>query len=75
MTLINMIKKGNLTISLDCDLAILNNTNKNSIAYFKAFNRVKPLIIKGFKENDFQYQEIDIKAELNDILNEYNKYN
>lgn len=73
MKLINKIKNGTLSISEDCDLAVLINTNKSSLAYNRAFERIKKLIVKQFEEDNFEYQDIDVHAELSSLLEEYQK--
>lgn len=73
MKLINRVKIGKITIAEDCNLAILNNTNKNSVAYNKAYNTIKEVLIEEFEDSEYQYEEIDIKIEIHQILEEYNK--
>ena len=73
MKLANKVKNQLLSISEDCDLAVLNNTNQNSLSYNRTFERIKKVIIKEFEEDNFEYQEVDIHAELNHILELYNQ--
>ncbi len=73
MKLANKVKNQLLSISEDCDLAVLNNTNQNSLTYNRTFERIKKVIIKEFEEDNFEYQEVDIHAELYHILELYNQ--
>lgn len=70
MNIFAMINEGNLDCDLDCDLAILNNF-PNTKAYYNAYNRVKEFIIKNHFQNDFEFDEIDIKIEISQILDLY----
>ena len=74
MNIFTMINEGNLTINLDCDLAILNNF-PNTKAYYKAYNRVKEFIIQNHFHDEFQFDEIDIKIEISQILDLYKANN
>lgn len=74
MNIFEMINKGNLIISLDCDLAILNNF-PNTKAYNNAYNRVKEFIIQNHFHDEFQFDEIDIKIEISQILDLYKANN
>jgi hypothetical protein len=71
MNIFTMINENELSISLDCDLAILNNIPKNTKVYKNAYDRVKKIIIKEHFFDGFQYDEIDIKIEISQILEFY----
>jgi hypothetical protein len=75
MKLVNKIKEQNLSITEDCHLAILNNFNKNSVAYQKSFLFIKELIVIEFNDVDFQFDEIDVNAEIHSLLEVYNQLN
>jgi hypothetical protein len=70
MNIFAMINEGNLTSELDCNLAILNNF-PNTKAYYKAYNKVKEFIIQNHFHDEFQFDEIDIKIEISQILDLY----
>ena len=74
MNIFAMINEGNLTIDLDCNLAILKNF-PNTKAYYKAYNRVKEFIIQNHFHDEFQFDEIDIKIEISQILDLYKANN
>ena len=73
MKLANKVINDKLSISEDCDLAVLNNVDKNSITYNRTFERIKKVIIKEFEEDNFEFQEVDIHAEIHHILELYNQ--
>ena len=73
MKLANKVINDKLSISEDCDLAVLNNVDKNSITYNRTFERIKKVIIKEFEEDNFEFTEVDIHAEIHHILELYNQ--
>ena len=44
MNIFTMINENDLSIALDCDLAILNNIPKNTKVYKNAYDRVKKIL-------------------------------
>ena len=73
MKLINRVKIGRISKIEDCNLAILNNFDKNSVAYKNAYNAIKLVLIDEFEETEYQFDEIDIKIEILQILEIYNQ--
>jgi hypothetical protein len=74
MNLVLSIHKNTLSANLSIQLAILNNTSQTSIAYGKAFEVIKPLIIAKLEEDNQDVYGHRIQSELSDILEAYNEY-
>ena len=76
MNIYSKIKNGKLSIDLDCNLAILNNSNPKSVAYKKAYEVVKLEAIKQL-ENNFiegrEFDDVDVRIEIASILEVYNE--